>query len=56
LNFLKLCKLKYYDHCLFHNIQKDFTVQCGDPTGTGEGGTSVFGCVQILFSTFWPYF
>ncbi|KAK4480336.1 hypothetical protein RD792_013407 [Penstemon davidsonii] len=41
-NFLKLCKIKYYNGCLFHNIQKDFTAQTGDPTGTGSGGDSVY--------------
>ncbi|KAL3503722.1 hypothetical protein ACH5RR_038171 [Cinchona calisaya] len=41
-NFLKLCKIKYYNGCLFHTIQKDFTAQTGDPTGTGSGGDSVF--------------
>ncbi|KJE97746.1 peptidyl-prolyl cis-trans isomerase-like 4 [Capsaspora owczarzaki ATCC 30864] len=46
LNFLKLCKLKYYNYCLFHNIQRDFIVQTGDPTNTGRGGTSVFGIVD----------
>ena len=42
-NFLKLCKIKYYNNCLFHNVQKDFIVQTGDPTGTGRGGSSVNG-------------
>ena len=35
LNFLKLCKLKYYNNCLFFDVQKDFLVQTGDPTHTG---------------------
>ncbi|KAL2081878.1 hypothetical protein ACEWY4_021696 [Coilia grayii] len=42
LNFLKLCKIKYYNYCLFHNVQRDFISQTGDPTGTGRGGESVF--------------
>eukprot|EP00208_Stichococcus_sp_RCC1054_P000912 CAMPEP_0206138928 /NCGR_PEP_ID=MMETSP1473-20131121/3988_1 /ASSEMBLY_ACC=CAM_ASM_001109 /TAXON_ID=1461547 /ORGANISM="Stichococcus sp, Strain RCC1054" /LENGTH=338 /DNA_ID=CAMNT_0053532493 /DNA_START=621 /DNA_END=1634 /DNA_ORIENTATION=- len=42
-NFLKLCKIKYYNDVLFHNIQKDFIAQTGDPTGTGRGGTSIYG-------------
>ncbi|PRP86884.1 peptidyl-prolyl cis-trans isomerase-like 4 [Planoprotostelium fungivorum] len=42
-NFLKLCKIKYYNNCLFHNIQKDFLIQTGDPTNTGKGGESVYG-------------
>ncbi|KAJ6736997.1 PEPTIDYL-PROLYL CIS-TRANS ISOMERASE-LIKE 4 [Salix viminalis] len=41
-NFLKLCKIKYYNGCLFHTVQKDFTAQTGDPTGTGAGGDSVY--------------
>ena len=44
-NFLKLCKIKYYNNCLFHNVQKDFIVQSGDPTNTGKGGESVYGKV-----------
>ncbi|XP_068609774.1 peptidyl-prolyl cis-trans isomerase-like 4 [Brachionichthys hirsutus] len=42
LNFLKLCKIKYYNYCLIHNVQRDFIVQTGDPTGTGRGGESVY--------------
>ncbi|PKI41659.1 hypothetical protein CRG98_037966 [Punica granatum] len=41
-NFLKLCKIKYYNGCLFHTVQKDFTAQTGDPTGTGKGGDSIY--------------
>ncbi|KAG8653150.1 peptidyl-prolyl cis-trans isomerase CYP59 [Manihot esculenta] len=41
-NFLKLCKIKYYNGCLFHTVQKDFTAQTGDPTGSGTGGDSVY--------------
>ncbi|XP_028579475.2 peptidyl-prolyl cis-trans isomerase-like 4 isoform X2 [Podarcis muralis] len=42
LNFLKLCKIKYYNYCLIHNIQRDFIIQTGDPQGTGRGGESIF--------------
>lgn len=42
-NFLKLCKIKYYNFCLFHSIQANFIAQTGDPTGIGTGGESVFG-------------
>jgi len=52
-NFLKLCKAKYYNNCLFHNVQKDFMVQTGDPTGTGRGGQSVYG---ILYGDQAKYF
>ncbi|XP_047083907.1 peptidyl-prolyl cis-trans isomerase CYP59-like [Lolium rigidum] len=41
-NFLKLCSIKYYNGCLFHNVQKDFLAQTGDPTGTGRGGGSAY--------------
>jgi len=48
-NFIKLCKVKYYNFSLFHNVQKDFMVQTGDPTGTGSGGESIWGYSIILF-------
>lgn len=45
-NFLKLCKLKYYNFCLFHHVQSNFVAQTGDPTGTGSGGQSVYGILS----------
>uniref|UniRef100_H2ZKB9 Peptidyl-prolyl cis-trans isomerase n=1 Tax=Ciona savignyi TaxID=51511 RepID=H2ZKB9_CIOSA len=42
LNFLKLCKVKYFNYCLFHSVQRNFVAQTGDPTGTGRGGESIF--------------
>ncbi|KAI9017322.1 peptidylprolyl isomerase-like protein-like 3 [Gaertneriomyces semiglobifer] len=42
-NFLALCASGYYDNCLFHRNMKGFMVQTGDPTGTGKGGTSIWG-------------
>ncbi|CAM9754540.1 unnamed protein product, partial [Ectocarpus sp. 8 AP-2014] len=42
-NFLKLCKIKYYNGCLFYNVQQNFMIQAGDPTATGKCGTSVYG-------------
>ncbi|NXR94538.1 PPIL4 protein, partial [Hypocryptadius cinnamomeus] len=42
LNFLKLCKVKYYNYCLIYDVQQDFIIQTGDPTGTGRGGESIF--------------
>nr|XP_060609524.1 peptidyl-prolyl cis-trans isomerase-like 4 [Anolis sagrei ordinatus] len=42
LNFLKLCKIKYYNYCLIHSVQREFIVQTGDPQGTGRGGESIF--------------
>ncbi|CAF0818989.1 unnamed protein product [Didymodactylos carnosus] len=41
-NFLLLCKMKYYNFCLFHSIQTNFIAQSGDPTGTGRGGESIY--------------
>lgn len=40
-----LCRIKYYNNCLFHNVQRNFIAQTGDPTATGRGGDSVYGCV-----------
>ena len=45
LNFLKLCKTKYYNFALFHNVQPHFMAQTGDPDGTGRGGASVFAAL-----------
>ncbi|RIA92463.1 cyclophilin-like domain-containing protein [Glomus cerebriforme] len=42
-NFLALCASGYYDNNLFHRNIKGFIVQTGDPTGTGKGGTSIWG-------------
>ncbi|XP_031634940.1 peptidyl-prolyl cis-trans isomerase sig-7 [Contarinia nasturtii] len=46
LNFLKLCKLKYYNFNLFHTIQAGFIAQTGDPSGEGNGGESVWGLIE----------
>ena len=32
----------YYDQTLFHRVIPGFMVQGGDPTGTGEGGESIY--------------
>ena len=42
-NFVQLCLESYYDKTTFHRVIKDFMVQGGDPTGTGEGGESIYG-------------
>jgi peptidyl-prolyl cis-trans isomerase-like 4 len=46
LNFLKLCKMKFFNNCLFFNIQPNLIAQTGDPTGSGKGGTSIFGLLE----------
>lgn len=53
LNFLKLCKVKYYNFCLFHSVQRNFVAQTGDPTGLGRGGESIF---QSLYGDQAKYF
>ncbi|XP_017020730.1 peptidyl-prolyl cis-trans isomerase sig-7 [Drosophila kikkawai] len=52
LNFLKLCQLKYYNFNLFHTVQQGFIAQTGDPTGAGDGGSSVWGVVEGLQKRF----
>ncbi|MBL7071567.1 MAG: peptidylprolyl isomerase [Candidatus Omnitrophica bacterium] len=42
-NFAALVEKGYYDGIIFHRVIKDFMVQCGDPTGTGRGGSSIWG-------------
>lgn len=36
-------RMKYYNNCIFHNVQRNFIAQTGDPTGSGKGGDSVYG-------------
>lgn len=42
-NFSTLASRGYYNNVTFHRIVQDFMVQGGDPTGTGRGGSSIFG-------------
>ncbi|XP_062510811.1 spliceosome-associated protein CWC27 homolog [Corticium candelabrum] len=42
-NFVQLCLEGYYDGTIFHRIVAGFIIQGGDPTGTGEGGESIYG-------------
>ncbi|GIY74473.1 RING-type E3 ubiquitin-protein ligase PPIL2 [Caerostris darwini] len=41
-NFIKLGKSGYYDNTIFHRSIKNFMIQGGDPTGTGNGGESAW--------------
>jgi peptidyl-prolyl cis-trans isomerase-like 4 len=45
-NFIKLCKIKYYNNVVIHRIQKDLCFETGDPLGTGKGGESVFSLLS----------
>lgn len=42
-NFVQLCLEGYYDNISFHRIIRNYLVQGGDPTGTGQGGQSIYG-------------
>ena len=42
-NFIELAKKGYYNGIIIHRIAKGFVIQTGDPTGTGSGGTSIYG-------------
>ncbi|VUC32298.1 unnamed protein product [Clonostachys rosea] len=42
-NFATLVRRGYYNSTIFHRIIPNFMVQGGDPTGTGRGGTSIYG-------------
>ena len=43
-NFITLCERGYYDETIFHRLVPGFIIQGGDPSGTGSGGESAFGC------------
>ena len=49
-NFLKLCKIKYYNFSPLHSVQKSFSFQTGDPLGPdakdSDGGSSIWGILS----------
>ncbi|KZC06381.1 PREDICTED: peptidyl-prolyl cis-trans isomerase-like 2 [Dufourea novaeangliae] len=42
-NFIKHCQNGYYEGTKFHRSIRNFMIQGGDPTNTGNGGTSIWG-------------
>ncbi|KAI0886251.1 cyclophilin-like domain-containing protein [Annulohypoxylon maeteangense] len=42
-NFRTLVSRGYYNNVIFHRIIPNFMAQTGDPSGTGRGGTSIYG-------------
>ncbi|KAB8337006.1 hypothetical protein FH972_021310 [Carpinus fangiana] len=42
-NFATLAERGYYNDCPIHRVIPNFMVQTGDPTGTGRGGSSIYG-------------
>jgi peptidyl-prolyl cis-trans isomerase-like 1 len=42
-NFATLAATGKYDNVIFHRIIPGFMIQGGDPTGTGRGGSSIWG-------------
>ncbi|KAK2589505.1 Peptidyl-prolyl cis-trans isomerase-like 1 [Conoideocrella luteorostrata] len=42
-NFTTLIQRGYYTSTIFHRIIPNFMIQGGDPTGTGRGGSSIYG-------------
>ncbi|KZF24257.1 cyclophilin-like protein [Xylona heveae TC161] len=49
-NFLKLCKVKYYNYSPVYSVQKNFSFQTGDPIGPdskdSDGGSSIWGLLN----------
>lgn len=46
-NFIDLAKKNFYKNMIFHRVEKDFVIQTGDPTGTGEGGSGKYIPLEV---------
>ena len=51
LNFLKLCKMKMYNYCLFHDIQQNFIIQTGAFFELKHENKTMFNLVISYFYT-----
>ncbi|KAF2401711.1 cyclophilin-like protein [Trichodelitschia bisporula] len=47
-NFLKLCKIKFYNYCPVSTVQKDFSFQTGDPLGPTSPDSDGGSCIWAL--------
>lgn len=43
MNAIWLANSGFYNGCIFHRVIKGFMSQTGDPTGTGKGGSNIWG-------------
>lgn len=46
-NFIDLANKGFYKNMIFHRVEKDFVIQTGDPTGTGEGGSGKYIPLEV---------
>lgn len=54
-SFLFLVGKNFYDNITFHRVVKNFVIQTGDPTGTGNGGPGYYINDEITSTKFGPY-
>ena len=52
-NFIKLCKSKFYNNCLFNKVEKGHLAHCGDPDK--DGGHSAWYRLADEKVTFYSY-